>query len=99
VQVYTLDDALKVPGVTPPDLVKVDIEGIEGVAVWHAKELIARYAPIFIVELHNPECDRQVWDFFATQNYDVFDAETMKPILDREHSGGTLACLPRGKGF
>jgi FkbM family methyltransferase len=98
VRAYTLDDALSISDVAPPDLVKLDIEGMEGKAIWQAGELIAKHAPTFVVELHTPDCDGLVWDFFESQNYDVFYATTMQPITSRQRCGGTIVCSSRGKG-
>lgn len=95
VQVYTLDDAVSVPGVSVPDLVKIDIEGFEGRAVQQTRKLIEHHRPIFVVELHNPECDRQVWQYFHDQGYLIYDAATMKPVTRVEDSRETLVCMPK----
>lgn len=95
VQVYTLDDALNQCDVPAPDLVKIDIEGMEGKAVQHTRQLIELHRPIFVVELHNPECDRQVWEFFHQQGYDIINAATLQPVLSVEESRETLICTPR----
>ena len=93
VQVYTLDDALS--AAPPPDLVKIDIEGFEGRAVQHTRKLIEEHRPVFIVELHNPECDRAVWEYFNGQGYEILNASTMAPVPTVQESGGTLVCRPR----
>lgn len=93
VQVYTLDDALSVA--PPPDLVKIDIEGFEGLAVPHTKKLIEQHRPVFVVELHNPECDRAVWQYFHSQGYEILNASTLKPVTTVEQSRDTLVCRPQ----
>lgn len=93
VQVYTLDDALGVA--PPPDLVKIDIEGIEGVAMPQTRKLIELHRPVFVVELHNPGCDRAVWEYFHGQGYDIFDAATLRPVPTVHDSRNTLVCRPR----
>jgi len=95
VQVYTLDDAASLPDVAAPDLVKIDIEGFEGKAVQHTRVLMEKHSPIFVVELHNPECDRQVWQYFHDQGYLVYSASTMNPVTKVEDSRDTLVCMPR----
>lgn len=95
VQVYTLDDAVSVPGVPAPDLVKIDIEGFEGKAVQRTRKLIEFHRPIFVVELHNPECDHQVWQYFHDQGYLIFNASTMRPVTRIEDSRETLVCMPK----
>lgn len=97
VPVYTLSDALDALNLRVPDLVKLDIEGVEGVAVPQAKRLIERCSPTFIVELHNPVCDREVWRFFNKMGYTIIDAISLEPIKSEEQSGGTLLCFPHGR--
>ncbi len=94
VQVTTLDDAVSLPGVAAPDVVKVDIEGIEGIAIPKTRALISQHRPIFVVELHNPECDRIVWTYFDSAKYRIFDATNLRRIASVAESSGTLLCMP-----
>lgn len=70
VQVECLDD-LVASGTTPPDLIKVDIEGGEADALDGADRLISSRKPPLFVELHTPEQDRRVGAFLVRHGYHV----------------------------
>lgn len=51
VETVTLDDIWKFYGINP-DLIKIDVEGAEGLVLEGAKELALKVKPTFLVELH-----------------------------------------------
>ena len=52
VPVRRLDDLLAEPGSTPPDLVKIDVEGAETDVLRGAAQTLAKVRPILLIELH-----------------------------------------------
>jgi FkbM family methyltransferase len=71
VHVTTLDDAVDQFG--PPDLVKMDIEGAETIALPAAKRTLAEIRPTWLIELHGPRewevVGKTLWD----AGYECFD--------------------------
>lgn len=71
VSLITLDDFID-QGNSAPDFIKIDIEGAEGLALSGFEKNIQKILPIFFIELHTPEQDRQVGSFFLKHNYNVY---------------------------
>jgi FkbM family methyltransferase len=55
-----------------PDFVKIDIEGAEGIALAGFHQKVALSYPFFSIDLHTPECDREVGKFLAHYGYEVY---------------------------
>jgi FkbM family methyltransferase len=56
----------------PPDLIKLDVEGAEVVALQGATRLLAsERPPRWIIEVHSEECDRGVNELLRSFRYDV----------------------------
>jgi Methyltransferase FkbM domain len=72
----SLDQAYENPNVPKPDLVKLDIEGAELLALPHAEKLTSEVRPLIILELHNPECDAAAWEFAGRANYTLESLDT-----------------------
>ncbi|HQQ96790.1 MAG TPA: FkbM family methyltransferase [Cyclobacteriaceae bacterium] len=70
VETYSLDDFVKENAISP-DVVKVDVEGAEGKVLEGAVELMKNRPPIFIIELHTPEQDRQVARILIKHGYSI----------------------------
>jgi FkbM family methyltransferase len=71
-----LDDVAKKLGITrKPDIIKIDIEGAENIALEGARELIKDCTPIFLIELHSLENILTTYEFFLQVDYkiDVLD--------------------------
>jgi len=56
-----------------PDLVKMDIEGAEGIALRGAGKLLSQIRPKWLIELHGSEQEDQVKCFLLAASYDFFD--------------------------
>lgn len=56
-----------------PDIIKMDIEGGEVLAVQGMQRLLKEKHPIFLVELHGKEAAKAVWAAFHKAGYDVFE--------------------------
>lgn len=92
VRSLSLDEAL---GEFPaPDLIKLDIEGAEGIALGYTDKLCRDAKPIMIVELHNPECDLAAWKFSKRVNYKLTSLDTGQTITSSDQVTGALLCEP-----
>jgi len=54
-----------------PDLVKMDIEGGEGMALAGMQRIMAEAGPIFLIELHGEQAARQVWEQLTAMRYSL----------------------------
>ena len=64
-----LDDFVFQHGNPPPAVIKMDIEGGEGMALAGMPRLLKEARPIFLIELHGQEAARQVWDCLKANHY------------------------------
>jgi len=69
VRTSTLDEVVK--GRQAPDLIKIDIEGAELLALAGARRLLATKRPALIVELHSEQLSREFHDAMAQVGYTV----------------------------
>lgn len=67
----SLDGFVYRAGNPPPNLVKMDIEGGEVLALPGMHRLLHESRPIVLVELHGPEAARAAWDAFSHAGYQV----------------------------
>lgn len=89
-----LDQACFDKGLPRPQLIKLDIDGAEMIALQHIERLAREVRPLIILELHDPECDRAAWDFARTTHYSLRSLDTGQQIQSPEQVGGTLLCTP-----
>lgn len=94
VRCISLDDALFVEGAKPPNIIKLDIEGAEGMALAHSGRLCREVRPVFILELHNPECDQAAWNWSREYGYSLTSVASGELLTRAEDVGGTLLCSP-----
>ena len=69
VRTQTLDSFVFDEGHSPPDLVKIDVEGAEARVVRGGARVIAKYHPVLLFELHGPKHAGEVWDLLQEQAY------------------------------
>jgi FkbM family methyltransferase len=69
VQGIALDDFVYILGNLPPAVIKLDIEGGEGMALAGMKRLLKEARPLLLIELHGEEAARQVWDCLKAASY------------------------------
>jgi len=94
VRSISLDEAYLNPEIPNPNLIKIDIEGAELVALAYADKIASELRPTIILELHNPECDAAAWEFSQRANYSLESLDTGKTLRCRTDVGGTILCLP-----
>ncbi len=67
----SLDYLIFERGLPPPDLLKVDIEGMEYNFLRGAEEVVKRYLPRLIIETHDAEIERHCVFFLKERGYRV----------------------------
>ena len=101
VETISLDEFVLERKNPPPGFIKIDIEGAESAALRGAREMIARYRPVLLIELHNPAEDQAVGVFLKRLGYRALRLETNRPVEnmesgwpDRAGMWGTVVALP-----
>ena len=65
----TLDEVIKT--LPQPDVIKIDIEGAEMLALHGATAMLRNVRPVILIELHSPELCQEFQVFIAGHNYSV----------------------------
>jgi FkbM family methyltransferase len=66
-----LDDFVYQDGNPPPQVIKMDIEGGEVLALKGMKRLLAEAHPLILLELHGPEAARVAWETLTAAGYQI----------------------------
>jgi len=74
-------------GHTPPQVIKMDIEGGEVLAIKGMQRILEELRPLLLVELHGHEAAHAVWENLARQGYTV---HRMQPGFPQVTSVGQL---------
>jgi FkbM family methyltransferase len=69
VEGLSLDEFVYARGNPQPDVVKMDIEGGEVLALPGMKKLLAEARPLMLMELHGPESSRAAWETLTSAGY------------------------------
>ena len=69
VETIALDDFVSKQGQPLPDLVKIDIEGGETLALAGMERVLKKKRPLLLIELHGPEAALGVWNLLQRANY------------------------------
>jgi FkbM family methyltransferase len=78
---YSLDEYTRRGGVQPPDLVKMDIEGGEILALPGMLELLSAHRTVVFLELHGPRAARVAWDILTRTDYQICRMEPGYPAV------------------
>jgi len=81
VQMVCLDELLSNGQVSPPDYMKVDVEGAEYVALSGARKLLAEFHPILFLDTHNREAHQATISLLKAFDY-RFEVLDGKPIAE-----------------
>ena len=65
----------------PPDIIKLDIEGGEVMAMPGMTRLLTEVRPLFFIELHGPEAARVVWDTLTEHGYSLHGMQSGYPLI------------------
>jgi FkbM family methyltransferase len=95
VRVEPLDDIVQQEGLQHIDLIKMDIEGAEFLALQGAMDTLTKFHPIILLELSNRTLQHQgyssadIWEFLTQNGYRIyaFDSNTGLPVpAQRKHN-------------
>jgi FkbM family methyltransferase len=81
VQGITLDDFVYARGNPAPSLIKMDIEGGEGMALSGMHRLLEEIHPILLIELHGEIAACQVWDILRDSQYSLRPMRKGAPVI------------------
>jgi len=96
VETLALDDLVFARGAPPPRLVKMDIEGAEGLALAGARRLLGEAAPLLLIEVHGEEAARTVWEELRQAGYRVLTLERDREFLaPGEFAKAHILAVPR----
>lgn len=94
---HSLDEIISNSDIPNPDLIKIDIEGAEKEALKYTKIISKTVRPLVLLELHNPECDAEAWEYSLRSNYKLFNIPNLRIIDSKSDVNGTLLCVPSEK--
>lgn len=75
----SLDDFVYQDGNPLPQIIKMDIEGGEVLALQGMPRLLAEARPLILLELHGPEAARVTWDILTAEEYKICRMEPTYP--------------------
>jgi len=75
VRVARLDTLVETQELPKPDVIKLDVEGAEALALQGAKSLLSRHRPRLVIELHGADVARQVLQVLWSVGYRCFGYE------------------------
>lgn len=87
VKVARLDTLVEAESLPMPDVIKLDVEGAEAMALEGASSLLSSHGPRLAIELHGPEVARRVVEFLWSIGYHSFgplikdDASTYQEVI------------------
>jgi FkbM family methyltransferase len=101
ITVLPLDDHVETKALPPPDVIKIDIEGLEFPALRGMVSVLAKYSPDLYIEMHGAtvkeklENAQAVVGFLDAHAYKIFDVENKRyltPANLGEHRPSHLYC-------
>ena len=104
----TLDNFVYAQGNPPPQVVKMDIEGGEVLALPGMRRVLAEARPLMLMELHGPEASQVAWQTLTAAGYKICWMRHGYPVIPSLEAMGWKAYivasplvkfpLPPGKG-
>jgi FkbM family methyltransferase len=88
VPVVSLDGYVFEQGGPAPAVIKIDVEGGEGMVLQGAERILATYQPLLMLELHGPEAAQQVWQVLVRHGYQVRRLDKGHPVVSNPSSLG-----------
>lgn len=80
VETISLDDMVYRRSFPPPDVIKMDIEGGEVLALPGVRQVLAEIRPLVLLELHGPQSVQAAWQALSAAGYSIhrLDADTSR---------------------
>jgi FkbM family methyltransferase len=102
----SLDEFVYGQGNTPPQVIKMDIEGGEVLALPGMQRVLAEACPLMLMELHGPESGRVAWETLTSAGYKIYWMKPGYPIIPSLEAMGwkayivasttTIPCVDKG---
>ena len=89
----SLDEFVYGQGNPPPQVVKMDIEGGEVMALPGMRRVLAEARPLMLMELHGPESARAAWDALAAASYETCWMRPGYPVVPSLEAMGWKAYI------
>jgi len=83
VTINTIDELVEAKKITPPDLLKVDVEGAEHLVLQGAQKTINKFSPIIFVELHSILASYETTTFLLEHKYAM-------QVVEKEEDGRVM---------
>jgi hypothetical protein len=83
VEAVSLDDFISNSGHPAPEVIKIDIEGGEILALPGMENLLHEAHPLLIIELHGPEAVNVCWDTLTSADYSIFHMKEKFPPVKK----------------
>ena len=93
VQTLSLDEFAYQQGNPAPDVVKIDIEGGEVLALPGMKRILAEHHPLLLLELHGPESEKVAWQTLTEAGYRLHEMSPGYPLIETPEQLGWKAYL------
>lgn len=93
VEVLTLDGWLRKHRDVRPSLLKIDVEGAEGLVLAGARKTLLRDRPVVVCEIHGEAPGRAAWRELKRAGYRIETVEARR-TLTRPPAGGHIVALP-----
>jgi len=82
VETITFDEFIFEENNSPPNFIKMDIEGAESKALSGGERMLQQYRPILLIDLHTPEQDSAVGQILLEHGYEARRTEDGRRVKD-----------------
>jgi FkbM family methyltransferase len=89
----SLDEFVYARGNPPPQVVKMDIEGGEVMALPGMRRVLAEARPLMLMELHGPESSRAAWETLTAADYTICWMRPGSPVVPSLEAMGWKAYI------
>ncbi len=83
VQLRTLDGLFDAPDFSPPDILKIDVEGAEDRVLNGARNILERYSPVLFIATHGQEQNRRCISILESLGYRL-ESLTSLPLSETD---------------
>jgi FkbM family methyltransferase len=91
VKTLSLDEFAYQDGNSAPDVVKMDIEGGEVLALPGMQRILHEHHPLLLLELHGPESEKVAWETLTEAGYSLHAMESGYPRIETPEKLGWKA--------
>jgi FkbM family methyltransferase len=89
----SLDEFVYGLGNPPPQVVKMDIEGGEVMALPGMRRILAEQRPLMLMELHGPESSQVAWEMLTSAGYEISWMRSGYPLIPSLEAMGWKAYI------